>query len=329
MTEESVFIDPRKRRARVAVIGAGIMGANHVRIALQSTRMELVAVIDQDLERARALTHDREVFVSDDISQLAGLADLAVVAVPTASHLEVATAVAEMGIDMLIEKPLSGSSKDARKICDAAKKNRVILAVGHVERFNAAVAELHKFVERPIHIQAKRISPFSPRISDGVIFDLMIHDLDIILDLAGPDATVTHISGISRAIKGSSEDLASVTLRFDSGLTATVDTSRLGQQKQRSIEITQDDTVIVADLLRQDITIHRMARHEYLAEDGARYRTSSVVEIPFLETRGEPLANELDHIAMCCMTRSNPRVDGETAVRAIKLAEAIAVAVSR
>lgn len=329
MNDESVFIDPRKRRARVAVIGAGIMGANHVRIALQSTRIDLVAVVDQDLERARALTQDRQVLISSNIGDIAELADLAVVAVPTACHLDVATSVAEMGIDLLVEKPLAGSSIDAKKICDSARKNGVMLAVGHVERFNAAIAELHKFVEQPIHIHARRISPFSARISDGVIFDLMIHDLDIILALAGPNAAVTHVSGICRAVKGTSEDLASVTLRFDSGLTATLDTSRLGQQKQRSLEITQDDTVIVADLLRQDITIHRMARHEYLAEDGARYRTSSVVEIPFLDTRGEPLANELDHVAMCSMTRSKPRVNGETAVRTIELAEAIVAAVAR
>ena len=130
-------------------------------------------------------------------------------------------------------------------------------------------------------------------------------------------------------MKGETEDLASVTMRFSTGLTATFNTSRLGQQKVRTIEITQADSVIVADLVRQDITIHRMSRHEYLSDEGSRYRQSSVVEIPFLESRGEPLALELQHFVECVRTGTPPRVDGSVGIRALALAELAESVVSR
>jgi predicted dehydrogenase len=217
----------------------------------------------------------------------------------------------------------------AQQIVKACAASGVVLAVGHVERFNAAVAELPRFLEEPIHVEATRVSPYSARVPDGVIFDLMIHDLDIVAALAGDDATVVDASGVARAVKGETEDLASVTMRFSTGLTATFNTSRLGQQKVRTIEITQADSVIVADLVRQDIVIHRMTRHEYLSDEGSRYRQSSVVEIPFLETRGEPLALELQHFVECIRTGASPRVDGTVGVRALALAALADSVVSR
>ena len=210
---------------------------------------------------------------------------------------------------------------DAQRIVDAAHAHSVVLAVGHIERFNAAVAELPRPLDRPIHIEASRISPYSARVPDGVIFDLMIHDLDIVCSLAGPDAEVSRISGIARSMKGATEDIASVIVEFSTGLTATFNTSRLGQQKIRTIEITQAESVVIADLVRQDVTIHRMNHSEYLSDEGTRYRQASVIEIPFLETRGEPLA-ELAHFIDCIRNGTTPRVDGAAGIRAVDLAAA-------
>ncbi|MFQ5558585.1 MAG: Gfo/Idh/MocA family oxidoreductase, partial [Acidimicrobiales bacterium] len=234
----------------------------------------------------------------------------------------------DAGTPVLVEKPLAATVEEAREIVEAATAASLVLAVGHIERFNAAVAELPKWVERPIHIRAERISPYSPRILDGVVLDLMIHDIDIVLSLAG-DAEVVHVSGVGQHARSASEDLASAIVRFDSGLTATFTTSRLGQQKIRQVEITQADSVVVADLLRQDITVHRMSRHEYLSDEGARYRQSSMMEIPFLDTRGEPLALELEHFAECARTGATPRVDGAAGLRALALARDIDAALSR
>lgn len=315
-------------RIRLAVIGAGIMGTNHVRVAKSVTSFELVAVVDRDLARAQAAAPAGVLAVAD-LESVIGKVDAAVISVPTPFHVETALTLIAAGIHVLVEKPLAGSVPEARKIVDAARAAGVVLCVGHVERFNAAVVELPRLLDEPIHIEASRISPYSARVPDGVIHDLMIHDLDIVCSLAGPDARPVNVSGVARAVKGATEDLASVTVEFSTGLTATFNTSRLGQQKVRTVEITQLESVVIADLVRQDVTVHRMTRHEYLSEEGTRYRQSSVVEIPFLETRGEPLALELQHFAECIRDGLTPRVSGEAGLRALELAELATAAVSR
>lgn len=305
---------------RLAVLGAGVMGANHVRVAKSLDEFELVAVIDQDTERAAACG-------GDDVQALASMEsvldqiDAAVVAVPTALHFPLASQLIAAGKSVLVEKPIALNLSEAQALVDAAREARVVLSVGHIERFNAAVAELPRLTEEPIHIRAERISPYSARISDGVVMDLMIHDLDIVLSIVGPDATVVSSSATAVRHRSESEDIATALVTFSNGVSASFTTSRLGQQKSRKVEITEADSVITADLLRQDVTIHRMSRHEYLADDGVRYRQSGVVEIPFLETRGEPLALELRHFGECIRTGETPRVSGEDGMRALELAQ--------
>jgi predicted dehydrogenase len=306
---------------RLAVVGAGIMGTNHARVARQLRGAQLIAVVDSDLERATAAASAAGARAVMDIEEVIGDIDAAIIAVPTPHHLKAALRLADAGIHLLVEKPLAPSVDEARQIIAAAERAGVVLAVGHIERFNAAVAELPRLLDRPLHIEASRISPYSSRVADGVIFDLMIHDIDIVCSLAGEGAEAVRIAGVSRSIRGATEDLACVTIEFSSGLTAAFNTSRLGQQKIRTIEITQAESVIVADLVRQDVTVHRMTRHEYLSDEGTRYRQSSVVEIPFLESRGEPLALELQHFVECVTTGLKPKVDGVAGLRALEMAE--------
>ena len=313
---------------RLAVVGAGSMGANHVRIAQQLPGARLAAVVDQDLSRARSAVKSSSVEVVGSIAELSVEIDAAVVAVPTSAHLPVAMELARRGVHLLVEKPLAATVSEAEDMVAAAQAAGVVLAVGHVERFNPAVFELPRHIDNPIHFEASRISPYTARIGDGVIFDLMIHDIDIVCSLVGPDATVEHVAGVARATKGPTEDLASVTMVFSTGETAVFNTSRLGQAKIRTLEITQAESTLSVDLLRQDITISRMSQYEYLSDEGApRLRQSNVVEIPFLETRGEPLARELADFVAAVRSGSSPHVDGATGVRAVALAQRALLAV--
>lgn len=313
---------------RLAVVGAGIMGTNHARVARQLPGIELVGVVDQDLAKAQAACGGGAARATRDLSDLIGEIEAAVVAVPTQFHVEVAVRLAEAGVHLLVEKPLAPSVAEAEQIIAAAESAGVVLAVGHIERFNAAVAELGRLIDEPVHIEASRIGSYSPRISDGVIFDLMIHDLDIVLSLVGDDVTVDEISGVARRVHSATEDLAAVTMAFSNGMTAVFNTSRLGQQKVRTIEIAQMESAIVADLIRRDVTIHRMTQQEYLSSEGTRYRQSSVMEIPFLQTSGEPLQLELAHFAECVQTGAQPVVDGRAGLRALDLAVRVTDAVS-
>ena len=310
-------------RLRLAVVGAGIMGSNHVRIGRNLRDASLVAVVDPDLDRARAAAGTSGVEVFERVDQVVDRIDAAVVAVPTAHHVDTALELIEGGVHLLVEKPLAATAAAGRELVDVAAAAGLVLAVGHVERFNPAVADLPIWVEQPIHIETVRTSPYTARISDGVVFDLLIHDIDIVCSLVGPDAVVEHIDGVSQTVRSPSEDLVSVNLRFSTGLTASLTASRLGQEKIRRIEVTQYDSVVIADLLRQTITIQRMSRHEFLSDQGMSYRQSSVVEIPFLETRGEPLALELQHFVDCVREGVRPRVDGNSGARAVELAERI------
>lgn len=310
-------------RLKVAVVGTGIMGSNHVRVMGQLADVDLVAVVDADLDRARAAALKFGARACSSIDELPADVDAAVVAVPTSLHLETAVALIERGVSVLVEKPLAATVADAQRIIEAASSAGVVLAVGHVERFNPAVAELGALVKNPIHIGASRISPYSPRISDGVVFDLMIHDIDIVCSLAGPGDEIISVSGVGRRVHTDTEDLASVAVTFKSGLTASFMTSRLGQQKIRAIEVTQLDSVVLADLVRADVTIHRMAHHEYLGESGVSYRQSSVIEIPFIQNRGEPLVREAEDFVAAVRSGDAPRVSGTDALRAVRIATAI------
>ena len=313
---------------RIGVIGCGVMGSNHARVAQQLGRARLAAVVDADTARAEVLAKPAGAIAASRIEDVLEHIDLAIIALPTALHLTAAMACIDAGVHMLIEKPIASTAEDGLKIVTAARDAGVMLAVGHIERFNAAIAELPRLLEAPVHFTATRVNPYSPRISDGVVHDLMIHDLDIVAWLAGPERTVVDVSGVSRTTRSDREDLAVATLRFDNGLTAMFETSRIAQQKVRSLEVVQEESVIVADLLRQDITIHRMSRTEYSTDDGVRYRQSSVIEVPFLDQRGEPLMRELEDVVSAVLDSRPPRVTGEDGLRAVQLADRVSAAVA-
>ena len=192
--------------------------------------------------------------------------------------------------------------------------------VGHIERFNAAVRALLETDEVPVHVEASRIGPYSARVADSVVADLMIHDLDIVRALARSEAAT--VAAVAQRTHSGEADLGVAVLTFESGMTATCTASRIGQQKIRELRVTYADRFVVADLIRQDISINRVAHTEFLASDGARYRQSGVVEIPFLD-RVEPLAAELSSFHRAVSTDAAATVDGVDGLRALELVERV------
>ena len=224
----------------------------------------------------------------------------------------------ESGLDVLIEKPLAPTVEEAKDLVTIARKHDRILMVGHVERFNPAVLELVRHVDGLIHIDVRRVGSFTPRITTGVVLDLMIHDVDLVSSLAGGELTL--LSALTRRVRTDSEDIATCVLSYDSGVSATLTASRVSQAKQRQIELTQHANVVTADLLRQQVTIQRVEHAEYVGEQGARYRQSGVVEIPYLEHQGEPLFLEQQHFIDCVRNRTQPVVSGQEGLTALATA---------
>ena len=241
---------------KLAIVGAGIMGSRHARVASTIPGAEVTVVVDQDEHKGRQLAEHVGAAYMPSVNALPGAVDAAIVAVPTESHAEIGTVLLENGLDVLVEKPIAATIEEAKSLVAAAEEHDRILMVGHVERFNPAVIELAKHLSGLIHIDVRRIGPFTPRILTSVALDLMIHDIDVVSWLAGGQPEV--IAALTRRVRSDTEDIAVCILTFPTGVSAVLTASRASQSKQRQIELTQRDNVVVADLIRQQVTVHRL-----------------------------------------------------------------------
>lgn len=308
----------------VAVTGVGAMGRNHCRVLGLLPDVRLAAVVDIDPATAAEVAAKHGAVGVSSIDELPSTVDAAIVATPTHQHEADALALLSRGIDVLVEKPLAPTTEAALRIVDAAAAADRILMVGHIEQYNPVVMEMLEIIREPLYVEARRIGPYTDRIPDGVTTDLMIHDLDLIRAIVKSD--VAEVMSVAKTIRGTREDLSVALLRFRNGAVANVVASRVGQDKVRQIMVTQEDRVIRADLIRQDLTVHRV--QEVSFGDDAAYRESGVVEVPFLRRRGEPLYLELEHFVMCVNERRPPITDGQAGVDAIRMVERVLVATS-
>jgi predicted dehydrogenase len=286
---------PTEPNIRGAVVGAGHMGQYHVLALAELWGVDLVGVVDTDFERARRVAAPYGVRAFRDHRELAGEVDFATVAVPTERHFDVARELLEAGAHVLVEKPMTSTLEEAKELFQVARQRKRVLHVGHVERFNGAVQELRKIVERPILIESRRLGPFVPRVqSDSVVMDLMIHDIDIVLGLV--DSEPRKMTAVGASVHSSVTDVATVQIVFDSGAMATITASRATEEKIRTLAITQPEAYIVLDYGTQDIQIHRRADQEYtLNRESIRYRQASFVE-HLLVHKDNPLKLEIRHL---------------------------------
>ena len=311
----------------VAIVGAGVMGTNHARVLSELPGARTVAIVDRDEGRGRAAARDTGCRYAPTMGEIDGQVDAAIVATPTETHVDVALEALGRGWHVLVEKPLAPTAREADELVLAAMAAGRLLAVGHVERFNPACLDLPRFLSEPLFIQTRRLSPYTDRIRDGVVRDMMIHDVDLVLSIAGVEP-VDVTADVSRS-RSRSEDLATATLVFPSGLIAQLTATRIGQDKVRQIDILQSDSLVNVDLLRQDITVRYQATAEYPRSGARRLKEASITEIPYLEHRGEPLWLELQDFVSAIEGGRTPLVDGCAGVRALTLCERILDAARR
>ncbi len=298
---------------RVAVIGAGQFGRNHVRVVSQSDRSRLVAVVDpaqSSAEEALAAAGVGHCPIYRDWTDLTGRIDAAVLAVPTSLHPEIACAVMESGADVLVEKPIASSLAEADRMTETARANRRILQVGHLERFNPAISALRQAVTLPLFFEIHRLNLFSPRSLDvDVILDLMIHDLDIVLDLVGKEPEEIRAAGVS--ILSAKVDIANVRLQFPGGCIANLTASRVSTERVRKVRLFQPHEYISLDYTRQHAVRYRVNEN----------RQVSFSDLPAVKE--EPMRLQWESFLDAVTKRERPRVDGIAASRALALAEAI------
>lgn len=322
MTEKASAVVNRVQQSSVVdvgVIGVGSMGENHARVyrELQGTR--LVGVADLDDDRANQVA---EANLTDPLPSAALIeaVDAVSVAVPTPAHFEVTKACIEAGVDVLVEKPFVASLDDGRMLARMAREHDVVLQVGHIERFNPAVQSMLSVADglNIIATAARRVGPPVDRPDlDGVIMDLMVHDLDVVLELAG--AMPSSID----AVVSQDGQYATAILTFPNDSVCTLTASRVNQRRIRDFEVTANECQIAVDYLDQGVHIYRQSRPEYTREDGfLRHRSERVIERPIVE-HGEPLKNQLASFVAASRSGEEPSVTADDGLRVIEVAQRI------
>ena len=292
-------------KVKVGVIGVGRMGKYHVGILSELPEVELTTVVDIDSKSRKVIEENYGTPGFENYKDIYGKVDAAVVAVPTGLHFPIAKDLLNAGIHVLLEKPCANNLDHARELFQIAEDKALILHVGHVERFNGAVQELHKIVDSPVFVECKRTGPFTDRIKDdGVVLDIMIHDIDIILNLIQSRVTKTFVLGAS--IFSTKDDLVNAQLEFENGCIANIVASRASQNQIRTLSVTQKDSFVVLDYTDQEIYVHRQSSSEHkLSKDSLRYKQESLVERIFVH-KDNPLKLELKHF-LDCVTNGSPR----------------------
>lgn len=278
---------------KLGIVGLGRMGGYHASVCSLLNNIQLVAVADPDTKNWEKITHPG-VIRSQDYNEWINDVDGVIIAVPTQFHYPIAKDCLLRGKHILLEKPLTKTLEQAVELFELAKQRNLALHVGHVERFNGAVQELQKIIDKPYLIESHRMGPFDPRVQkDSIILDLMIHDLDIILNLV--DSPVTSLQCHGSKIHSDSCDIATVQIGFENGVLANIVSSRASQIKKRMMTIHQKNEFIQLNFTTQDIAIHRRASTSvHIGSDQLKYKQEETIEHVFVY-KDNPLKLEIAH----------------------------------
>jgi predicted dehydrogenase len=315
---------------RVGVIGIGNMGWHHARVLSLLRDAELVGVADPNEERGKLATEQFGCRWFADYATLLTEVEAVCVAVPTLLHHRVGLACLRAGVDVLMEKPIAATQEEATELIQAAETAGRLLQVGHIERFNPAFRELLKVVagEEVVVLEARRHSPNPDRANDvSVVLDLMIHDIDLVLELAA--SPVVRLAAAGGRSGDGPIDYVNATLGFANGVVASLTASKMAHRKVRRLYTHCRSSLMETDFLKHNLRIHRRPHTSVSAEHGELvYRNDGFIE-EVSTTSIEPLYAELEHFLQCVRGVETPAVDGLQASRALQLADLIEQCVER
>ncbi|HAJ57687.1 MAG TPA: oxidoreductase [Candidatus Omnitrophica bacterium] len=294
---------------KTGVIGTGKLGTLHTRVYSGIPHIKLAAVCDTDINKAAAVAQQFGTRALADYKSLIPLVDMVSIATPTNTHFEIARYAILNNKHVLIEKPITDNLRQARILIRLAKRKKVILQVGHVERFNSAFLATQKLAANPRFIECHRLSPFPNRSLDiGVVFDLMIHDIDIVLGLVR--SRLQRIDAVGVSVLTPFEDIANVRLNFANGCTVNLTASRISDEPLRKIRIFLKDTYISLDYQAQEAFCYKKEK-------------TSIIKTPIPIEKEEPIKKEIESFCLCVRNNRRPVVSGIEAYEALKLATKI------
>ncbi len=323
------------KKVKVAVVGVGHLGKEHARIYSQLPSAELVGVVDVDKKRAEEVAGRLNVQPFSNMEEVADKVSAVSIAVPTSAHYSVASYFLARGVPVMLEKPLGVTLQEAEELVKISSNNKVILQVGHVERFNPAVQAIQDYPITPRFIECHRLSAFNFRTKDiGVVLDLMIHDIDIIMHLA--KSPVKKVEAVGTCIISKKEDIANARIVFENGCVANLTASRVSFRPMRKIRIFSENTYISLDYEKQEAIIYKKSPKltlEYInpeklgikdITDLKNFDFSNLLEIKHIKmNHQEPLRRELESFLDCVIHNKRPMVTGEEGLRALRVATEI------
>ncbi|MFH1462031.1 MAG: Gfo/Idh/MocA family oxidoreductase [bacterium] len=301
---------------KIGIIGIGHMGNYHASVCMNSQNVELIAIADPKEENLNKIKSNK-IKKSTDYNEWLDLVDAVIIAVPTDFHYPIAKECLNKGKHVLVEKPITKNVLQAKELFQIAEEKNLALHIGHVERFNGAVQELKKIINEPYLIEAHRIGPFIPRVQkDSVILDLMIHDIDLILNIIKSD--VQEVNVVAKNIETNLPDIAVVQIKFKNDTIANITASRASQIKERAMSIHQKDSFIKLDFTTQDIFIHRHTSDSVtVSSNQLQYKQEATIERLFVY-KDNPLKQEVEHFAKSIETGKKLR-NTEKDLAALKL----------
>jgi len=301
---------------KLGIIGLGHMGGYHANVSTNLTGAHLTAVADPS-EKNLTKVKGTHIIKTHDYKEWIDTVDGVIIAVPTGMHHAIASDCIRRGKHVLLEKPLTNNIADAHALVNLAKEHNTALHVGHIERFNAAIQELKKVIHEPLLIECHRMGPFVARVAgDSVILDLMIHDIDLILNIVS--SPIIALAAQGSKVHSASCDIANVQMKFANGTVATIVSSRASQIKKRTMAIHQKNEYLHLDFTTQDISIHRHASSSIqIGSDQLKYRQEGSVEHVFVY-KDNPLKLEIEHFVKSIQSGA-ALVNPEQDVRALEI----------
>ena len=313
------------KKPKIGVVGAGHLGKHHIKHLSNHSGVELVGVFDINTESLKNICSEFSVNALQSIEETISCCDAVHIVTPTNTHFDIAKKFLDHKKDVFIEKPITNTVEEASSLISLAKENGCIIQVGHIERFNPTINRLKELVDNPHYIEIERLAPFQARGTEvPVVLDLMVHDIDLILEMV--DSPLENVQASGAKMMSDSIDLAHAHIKFENGVVANLKSSRISQNYVRKIRTYQKNFYSITDLMIPQIELYGLERHNMFSEKlrSQEVETNSGVKTlhyeKFVPENKDALLEEINDFVHCINTRSKPNVDGQAGAKALEIA---------
>ena len=313
------------KKPKIGVVGAGHLGKHHIKHLSNNKGVDFVGVFDINEDSLKNICYEFSVKPLKSLEEIISLCDAVNIVTPTNTHFDIARKFLNQKKDVFIEKPLTNTVEEALSLIDLAKTNECILQVGHIERFNPTINKLKELVDNPHYIEIERLAPFQARGTEvPVVLDLMVHDIDLILEMVNSPLESIQASGAK--MMSNSIDVAHAHIKFQNGVVANLKSSRIAQNYVRKIRTYQKNFYSITDLMIPQIELYGLEHHNMFSEKlkSQKVETNTGLKTlyyeKFVPENKDALLEEINDFIHCINTRSKPNVDGQAGANALEIA---------